>query len=176
MVLAEELGISLYDKNFITEMAIKTGLSKEYIEQHEQKRNFLEGLNNGYYVGLDNSDELFLKEAEFVKEVANTESCVIVGRCADFLLKDKKNVLKVFIYSDMEHKVKRAIKYYHLEKENAEKEIKRINKLRANHYKHYTAQEWNDYKHYDLCLHSDAIGVEKVAQMICCIAKEKIML
>ncbi len=172
-LVANQLGIPLYDKEFIAEIASKTGLSEEYIENQEQKRETLAGLNNGYYVGLDNKDELFLKEAELIKEIAQKGSCVIVGRCADFILKENKNVVKVFIYSDMEHKIKRAVEYYHLDKNKAEKEIKRINKLRANHYKYYTEQEWNNYENYDICLNSDALGVEKTAEMICNIVKEK---
>ncbi len=172
-LVANELGIPLYDKEFIAEIANKTGLSEEYIENQEQKRETLAGLNNGYYVGLDNKDELFLKEAELIKEIAQKGSCVIVGRCADFILKENKNVIKVFIYSDMEHKIKRAVEYYHLNQDKAEKEIKRINKLRANHYKYYTEQEWNNHENYDICLNSDALGVEKAAEMICNMVKEK---
>ncbi len=172
-LVASELGIPLYDKEFIAEIANKTGLSEEYIENQEQKRETLAGLNNGYYIGLDNKDELFLKETELIKEIAQKGSCVIVGRCADFILKENKNVIKVFIYSDMEHKIKRAVEYYHLDKNKAEKEIKRINKLRANHYKYYTEREWNNHENYDICLNSDALGVEKVAEMICNIVKEK---
>ena len=74
---------------------------------------------------------------ELIEEVANNESCVIVGRCADFILKDKENVLKIFIDSSMQDKINRATEYYKLDKNKAEKEITRINKLRANHYKLY---------------------------------------
>lgn len=172
-LIADKLGIKLYDKNFITEVASKTGLSEEYIEKHEQKRNILEGLNNGYYIGLDNSDELFIKESEIIKQIAEEESCVIIGRCANFILKDRKDVVKAFIYSDMEHKIKRATKFYGVKEEKSEKEIKRINKLRANHYKYYTDEEWKDYENYDICINSDNLGVEKTAEIICNIVKEK---
>lgn len=172
-LIADKLGIKLYDKDFITEVASKTGLSEEYIESHEQKRKVLEGLNNGYYVGLDNSDELFIKESETIKQIAERESCVIIGRCANFILKDRRDVVKVFIYSDMEHKIKRATKFYGLKEEKAEKEIKRINKLRANHYKYYTDKEWENYENYDICINSDNLGVEKTAEIICNMAEEK---
>ena len=173
-LIANKLGIKLYDKNFITKVALETGLSEEYIKENEQKRESLAGLNNGYYVGLNNSDNLFIKESEIIKDIAEKESCVIIGRCADFILKDRKDVLKVFIYSDMENKIKRATEFYGLEKEKAEKEIKRINKLRANHYKHYTEQEWDDHTNYDICINSDELGVEKAADLICDMVKEKV--
>ena len=167
------LGIKLYDKELIIKLAEETGLSEEYIESNEQKRDVLAGLNNGYYVGLDNADELFIKESELIKDVADKESCVIIGRCADFILKDRKNVVKVFVYSDMKDKIKRAVDFYGFDKNKAEKEIKRIDKLRANHYKHYTEKEWNSNSNYDICINSDTLGVEKSAELICEIVKEK---
>ena len=172
-LVAEKLGIKLYDKEFVAKLAEETGLSSEYIENNEQKRGALEALNNGYYSGLSNSDELFIKESELIKEVANENSCVIVGRCADFILKENKNVFKVFVYSNMENKVKRATDFYGLDKNKAEKEINRINKLRANHYKYYTEKDWNNPENYDICINSDSLGVEKVADLICEMIKEK---
>ena len=85
-LVADKLGIKLYDKDFIEKLAAKTGLSGEYIENNEQKRNSLEIFNSGYYSGLNNSDELFIKESELIKEVVEQESCVIIGRCADFIV------------------------------------------------------------------------------------------
>lgn len=172
-LIADKLGIKFYDKDFIVELAKETGLAEEYIENQEQKRELLAGLNNGYYVGLDNSDELFIKEAELIKKVANKESCVIIGRCADFILRDRENVIKVFVYANQEDKVKRATEIYELDKSKAEKEIKRIDKLRANHYKHYTEKRWDDHSHYDICINSDTLGVEKSADLICQMVQNK---
>ena len=171
-LIADKLGIKLYDKEFISKVSEKTGLSEEYIEDNEQKRDPLAVLNNGYYFGLNNSDELFIKESELIKEVADKESCVIVGRCADFILKDRENVIKVFVYSHMEDKIKRTTEFYGFDKENAEKEIKRIDKLRANHYKYYTEKDWNNHSNYDICINSDTFGVEKSAELICDLVKE----
>ena len=166
-LIADKLGIKFYDKDFIEKLAKTTGLSEEYIENNEQKRNILESFNNGYYVGLNNADELFIEESKMIKQVANKESCVIIGRCADFILKDQKNVIKVFVYSDMNNKINRATKIYGLDESKAQKEIKRIDKLRANHYKHYTEKDWNSYDNYDICINSDLLGVEKSADLIC---------
>jgi len=172
-LVAEKLGIKLYDKEFVKKVAEETGLSEEFIKNNEQKRDALADLNNGYYFGLNNADELFLKESEIIKNTAEKESCVIVGRCADFILNDRKDVTKVFIYSNMENKVKRATEFYGLDKAKAEKEITRINKLRANHYKHYTEKEWNNPNNYDICINSDTLGVEKSADLICEIVNKK---
>ncbi len=172
-LVAEKLGLKFYDKEFIQKLAQKTGLSEEYIENSEQKREVLDNINNGYYAGMNNADELYVHEANLIKEIAKKESCVIIGRCADFVLKDRKDVTKIFIYNDMDSKIKRATKYYGLDKQKAEKEITKINKLRANHYKYYTDLEWDDHSHYDLCINSDALGVEKSAELICDFVKQK---
>mgnify|MGYP004506808745 FL=1 len=171
-LVAEKLGIKLYDKEFIEELSDKTGLTDEYIEANEQKRNLLDNFNNAYYGGLNNSDELFIKESDFIKKIAKNNSCVIVGRCADYILKDKKNVIKVFIYNSLENKIKRAKKYYGM-KDNCKKEINKINKLRENHYNHYTDREWKDSANYDICLNSDEVGIEKSVDIICQMASEK---
>ena len=147
-------------------VAEETGMSEEYVKENEQKRDVLAAFNNGYYFENNNSDELFIKESELIKKVGTKEACVIVGRCADYILNNKKNVLKVFIYNSEEDKIKRATKYYGMNKKNAEKEIEKINKLRANHYKYYTGREWRNFENYDLCINSDKIGVEKAAELI----------
>ena len=170
-LVAEKLGIKLYDKEFIEKLAEKTGLSTEYIESNEQKRTALDNFNNGYYSGLNNSDELFIKESNLIKKLANKESCVIIGRCADFILKDNKNVIKIFINNNMENKIKRATEFYGMNKEKAEKEIARINKLRANHYKYYTEREWKDPSNYNICINSDAVGIDNAVELICNVVK-----
>ena len=173
-LVADKLEIKLYDNEFISKVAEETGLSEEYIENNEQKRDALASLNNGYYSGLNNSDELFIKESELIKEVADKESCVIVGRCADFILSGRENVINVFVYSDMEDKINRATTYYGMDKSKAEKEIKRIDKLRANHYKYYTEKEWDNHSNYDICINSDTFGVEKSADLICELVESKL--
>lgn len=173
-LVAEKLNIKLYDKEFISHVAASSGLSEEYIESIEQKRSALDIINSGYYGGLSNSDKLFIKESETIKEIASKESCIIIGRCADFILKDKKDVIKIFIYSSMEDKIKRATTYYGLKKQEAEKEIKRINKLRGNHYKHYTNNEWYNPENYDLCINSDILGVDLTADLICELVNKRI--
>ena len=121
---------------------------------------------------MNNSDELFIQESNLIKNLADRESCVIVGRCADFILKDKKNVLKISVCSSMENKVKRSTEFYHIDKKNAEKEITRINKLRANHYEYYTERGWETSSNYDICVNSDSIGIDNVVDLICSIVEK----
>ena len=174
-LVADKLGIKFYDKDFITRLSEETGLTEEYIEENEQKRAAFANLEQDVNTGLSGKDEIFIKEAELIKKIAEEGSSVIVGRCADFILKDNKNTLKVFIYNDDEGKIKRATKFYGMNEEKAEKEIKKIDKQRANHYKYYTGRDWKDYSNYDICINSDALGVEKSADLICDLLKSKIV-
>ena len=174
-LVADKLGIKLYDKDLVEKLSKETGFSKEYIESTEQKRNSLDIFNSGYYAGLNNSDELFINESNLIKEIAEKEPCVIIGRCADFILEGKEHVFKVFIYSNMKNKIDRAINIYGLDEEKAKKEINRIDKLRSNHYKYYTGREWSNKRNYDICINSDALGVEKSADLICEFIKKNIV-
>ena len=105
--------------------------------------------------------------------MAEKGSCVIVGRCADFILSERPNVLKIFINSSMKNKIKRAIEFYHMDSEKAEKEINKINKLRANHYKYYTDQEWREPSNYNICINSDSLGIDRAVDLICDTVKKQ---
>ncbi len=154
-ILSKSLGINFYDKELISLAAKESGLRKEYIEKiDESKRKSV------------NDDRIFIAEAKVIKDLAKKESCVIVGRCADYILKDNKNVLKVFLYSSDDAKVKRAVKYYGLDKNKALKQIIKINKEREKHYEFYTSRAWKDMSNYDLMINVDSQGVEKTAEFI----------
>ena len=163
-LVAQKLGIKFYDKDIMVKLAEKTGLSLDYIESNEQKRDNIANISSNI-AGLTTQDNLYLEESKLIESLSSS-SCVIIGRCADDILKDEKNILKVFIYSDMDDKIKRVTTHYNIDKKNALKEIKRINKLRSNHYKHYTGKNWGMPDNYDLCINSDLLGVEKTAEII----------
>lgn len=174
-LLAKKLGIKLYDKNLITMVSDESGLSASYIEEKEQSitGTLLANFNSQYYNNLSNDDNLFIAESNAIKEIAKRESCVIVGRCADYVLKDEENVFKIFVYSDDEGKVKRAVTYYGLDEKTALKEIHKINKAREKHYNHYTGMEWKDLEHYDFTINVDKFGIEQAVEMIEKIITEK---
>ena len=158
-LLAEKLNIAFYDKELINEISKETGLSKKYIEENEQKKH---ALGSSEY---NNEDALFVAESKAIKKVAR-ESCVIVGRCADYVLGSKKNTYNIFLYSSLDNEVKRAVKYYGLDKFKAEKKINKINKERAKHYKYYTGRNWKDVSNYDICLNVDELGIERTVDVI----------
>ena len=156
-MLADALGIKFYDKNIIALASRESGLDKDYIMSNEQTKN-----SKIFY---SNDDRIFVAEEKVIKKISK-ESCVIIGRCSDFILKNKKNITRVFLYNDLDSKVKRAVKYYGLDKNNAKKEINRINKQRAKHYKYYTNQEWNNPANYDIALNTSKYSIEECVNII----------
>lgn len=164
-LLAEELNIPFYDKEIISLAAKESGFTKDYIENNEQKKNTL---NSEY----NSDDEIFVAESKVITNIAKSSS-VIVGRCADYVLKDKKNVYKIFLYSDTENKINRATKYYGIKKSAALSTISKIDKQREKHYKYYTGRNWRNFDNYDLAINVDTLGVEKTAILIKDIIKSK---
>lgn len=164
-LLAKRMGINFYDKNLINLISKKSGLSKEYVEENSQKLASFKYIDN-------NDDRIFIAEEKVIKDLAKKEPCVIVGRCADYILKDNKDTIKVFLYSSSQDKVKRAVKYYNLEEDKALKEINKINSERAKHYKYYTNRDWYDFANYDIALNVDYLGVEKTAELLEQVIKE----
>ena len=158
-LLAEDLGVKFYDKELISLISKKTGLSSNYVEENDQKLASAKFVDN-------NDDKIFIAEERVIKNLAKKESCVIVGRCADFILKDNKNVVKVFLYSDEKSKENRVIKYYNVPSNKAHSLINKVNKERKKHYKYYTNQNWDDMNNYDLALNVDSIGIRNCVTLI----------
>lgn len=158
-LLAKKMGINFYDKNLINLISKKSGLSKEYVKENDQKLASFKYEDN-------NDDRIFIAEEKVIKDLAKKESCIIIGRCADYILKDNKDTIKVFLYSSSKDKVKRAVKYYNLEEDKALKEINKVNNERAKHYKYYTNRDWYDFANYDMALNVDYLGVEKTVELL----------
>ena len=157
-LVAEKLGLPFYDKELISLSAKESGLSEEYVKITDEKKKSASYTNN-------NDDRLFIAEQKVIEKLAKS-SCVIVGRCADYILKDNKDAIKIFLYSDSKSKEKRAIKYYGLNSKTALRKIDKINKERSKYYKFYTNREWKDFSNYDLSFNVDKYGVEKTAENI----------
>ncbi len=167
-LLADKLGIKFYDKDLVQITSKESGLNTSYIEENEQNihGNLLSSFNTQYGDNLSNDDNLFIAESKAVKEVASKGSCVIVGRCSNYILRDTENVFNIFLYSDDENKVKRAVTYYGIDQKNALKEINKINKAREKHYNYYTQREWKDLNNYNLAMNVDTYGVERTASIL----------
>lgn len=165
-LLSEQLNIPCYDKELIYLTAKESGLTKAYIEENEQQKKSFSP-----FYSMDN--ELFFAESKVIKKLAKN-SCIIIGRCADYVLEKNKNVYRVFLYNSDEAKVKRACKYYGLNKEKALAQIKKINKAREKHYNFYTNRKWTDMNNYDICLDVDALGLVNTALLLADIIEKKI--
>ena len=170
--LAKRLNIKCYDNELLAKVSENYNIDMAMLEKvdEKQKSSFWYSFatnyvftNNDEVSPISAEDNLFLKQAKVIEELYNSgENSIMVGRCSDYILKDKQNVIKVFIYSsDMDFKVNRKIKLENLNIATAEKKIKQVDKQRAEYYKHFTSQTWGDRNNYDLCIDTSKIGVEE---------------
>ena len=171
--LAKELGIKLYDREFIRMAAQRSGIDEQYIAKNEQsipsfwlKCILSKNSEQPVEASLSADDILFVAESRIVQELAAQEPCIIVGRCADFVLKDHPKVVKVFCYSDLKSAVNRCVNDYGIPQEQAEAEIRRINRNRIHHYEYYTGQKWGEPHHYHLMLNTGNISLETACKLV----------
>lgn len=172
-MLSKELGIKLYDKEFISMAAQRSGMDESFITKNEQsipsfwlKCIMSKNSEQPIEGSLSSDDILFVAESKIIQELAEKEPCIIIGRCADFILKDYPKVLKVFCYSDIDNAVSRCISEYGIKRDNAESEIRRINRNRIHHYEYYTGQKWGEPHHYNLMLNTGTISLETACKLI----------
>ncbi len=191
-LVAEALGYDFYDKEIIDMAAQESGLSPDFIKKTEQNLssgflyNLLLGTSysgtaaGGSAVGsaqiLPLADQVFNAERKVVIDIAKKGNCVIVGRCADYILNttdqvDSKDLLNVFIYGRMEEKIKRIEELYKEPEQAVKKIITQIDKRRANHYNTFTEATWGDRKNYDIMLNSSTSGIEQTARIIEAVAR-----
>ena len=176
--VAELLGLPLYDKQLITDAASKGELNAEVIKSADEATtnsllytlavgsNVLgSAMHFAYKMPLN--DKLFLLQSEVIKEYAKKGSCVIIGRCADYVLRDESNVLRLFIYGDLDHRQER-IKERHPEVKPSQiiDVINKTDKRRASYYNFYTGNKWGRYDNYDMAINSSTLGIEGTARLI----------
>lgn len=175
--LAEELGIKFYDKELISLAAKESGMSPEIFEKIDEQatNSLLYSLSMGLYnfgngfsaMGdLPVNDKLYIIQHKMIKRLAAKGPCVILGRCADYILKDHKNVVNIFINADMDYRKEHAIKYHHIDKKRAEQIINKADKTRANYYSFYSGQKWGQAQNYDLCINSGKMTKNDAVKLI----------
>ncbi len=193
-IVAKELNVPFYDSEIIDMAAKDSGLSPDFIKKNEQNISSgwlytlllgasyaTPGTSSKLGIGGQSqntplADQVFNAQRKVIIDLAKKGPCVIVGRCSDYVLRhceeiDKNDVLNVFIYAPLADKVKRAIEQHGLNPETAEKEVKLIDKRRANHYNTFTERTWGNRSHYDLLINSSLVGIQGTANMIVEIAK-----
>lgn len=182
-MIAERLNIPFYDRELIEIAAKESGIDKELFEENDSRTSkgfhLLGAL--GYSLGgplstiteLSLNDRLFMVQSQVIQGVANEGPCVIVGRCADYVLRGNKNVLNIFIHADMKDRKDRAVHSYEVDLRDIESSIMKIDKRRANYYDYYTDRKWGQAENYDISINSSTFGLEGTANIIIELAKKK---
>ena len=188
-LVAEKLGYKYYDKQLIDLAADESGLSPKFIEKSEQSLssgwlyNMMLGstYSSNYATAttpntLPLVDQIYNAQRTIILKVAKESSCVIVGRCADYILHtsqefDNSDILNLFVYANPDDRVKRVIEAYKIPEKDAKKTITQVNKRRTNHYNTFTEWTWGAYEHYDMLVNSSFAGIEGTADLIVAAAK-----
>ena len=177
-MLAERLGISFYDKQIIQMASDESGIDVKLfgkVEAGDKVKTSLFGNKESIYKGglhqpgskdFISDENLFNYQAKIIRDLAKEESCVIIGRCADYVLKDYPNVLSVFIHAPKEYCLEGAAKKHSMSPKELERFINKTDKHRAEYYKYHTGREWTDARNYDLCLDSSKLGYERCVDEI----------
>ena len=182
--VAAKLGIKLYDKELIKEAASRGSLDEGVSEMADESAansllytlamgsNVLgTTMHFGYKMPLN--DKLFILQSEIIKECAKEESCVIIGRCGDYVLRDEENLFRIFIYGDLDHRQARvAQRHPELKSSQVVDIINKTDKRRASYYNFYTGNKWGKYDHYDIAINSSTLGIDGAAELICASVKK----
>ena len=176
-MLAQKLGVPYYDKELIALAAKKSGLSEEVFRQADERAtsSLLYSLVMGTYgfgggvVGMNDmpiNDKLFLIQADIIRKAAEKGACVIVGRCADYVLRERKDCLKVFIHADRDSRLRRAVEKYGIDPAKVSDFLTKKDKQRANYYNFYTNKKWDSMQNYDLTIDSSVFTSEQAVELI----------
>ncbi len=175
--LASKLGVKLYDEEMLVEAAKSSGISEELFKAHDEKptHSFLYSLvmdtyamnySANSYSEMPINHKLFLAQFDAIKSIAERESCVLVGRCSDYALESLDNVTNVYIYADLDTRIRRIARIYDLTDAKAKELILKNDKKRASYYNYYTNKKWGEAQGYDICINSGKLGIDETANMI----------
>lgn len=175
--LAQKLNVKCYDKELLALAAKDSGLCKEMFEMHDEKptNSFLYSIVMDTYSGIYNpqnmiempiNQKVFLAQFDTIKKIADRESCIIVGRCADYALEDLPGLTSIFIHAGMESRIKRISEKYEIKENKAKDMIIKTDKRRSSYYNYYTNREWGSASSYNLSIDSGKLGIDKTVQLI----------
>lgn len=175
--LSKAYGISYYDRELLARAAKESGFCEEILQNHDERptNSFLYnlvidtysfGYNSSSFVDMPISQKVFLAQFDTIKKVADEGPCVIVGRCADYALDGRDNVINLFIYADDDFKIKRVMDIYDLDENKARDMINKKDKQRQSYYNYYTNRKWGKADTYDLCINSSVLGIDGSVKLI----------
>ena len=166
--VAQRMGVTCYDEELVNQIAKESGMSKDFIknssEEASANTSFLFALNNWANSAL--TDQIYITQRKIIQGLAEKGPCVIVGRCADFFLRERDDCLNVFIHADMAFKKDRIVRLYGEKDDTPEKRITEKDKRRIAYYKYYTDRTWGMAENYHLCLDSGVLGIERCVDTI----------
>ena len=172
-ILSEKLSIPYYDKEILQEAAKDSGICEEIFEHHDEKptRSLLFSLVTGghmpgAYLDMPLNHKVFLAQFDTIRRLAGQGSCIIVGRCADYVLRDHPGAVKLFVKADMQKRMERAVALNDVTMDKAEEYVRKMDKQRASYYNYYATTTWGDVNNYDLCLDTGKLGIEGSAELI----------
>lgn len=176
-MLAKDLGINCYSREILRMASDDSGINEKLFNQVDERLkaspvfHISKSVYSGQLIPPDSDDfvskaNLFNYQAKIIKELARQESCVIIGRCADFVLKDNPNVVSVFVHAPKDYCMQQAMERSSMSEKDMEKYIVKKDKYRGDYYRHYTGHDWNDARNYDLCLDSSKLGFDKCVETI----------
>lgn len=166
--VAEKLGISCYDAELIQRIAEESGFSADYVKEEGEyaEDGWLSLYLSNRTMGMTNQDKIWTFQKKVILELAKKEACVIVGRCSDFILKDKADCLTVFIHAEVKYRAERIVKEYGEREETPEQRLKDKDKRRAAYHRFYTDMKWGHAQNYHLCLDSGKLGIDKCIEIL----------
>lgn len=169
-MVAEKLGIPCYDQEIIQKIAEESGYCEDFVAEHSEHAAYGNWLSNAFafrdYYGNSIQDKIWFAQLKTIVELANKGPCVIVGRCADFILRETADCLKVFIHADPKARAERIVKQYGESSQVPERRLKDKDKRRAAYYQMYTDQKWGDNKNYDIALSTSSLGIDTCVDII----------
>ena len=176
-LLSEKLGIPYYDKEILAEAAKESGLCEEILEHHDEKPTGsllfslvtgvqMHGNLGGAYMDMPLNHKIFLAQFDAIRRLASEGGCIIVGRCADYVLRDKPNAVKLFVKADMRQRMERAVAVHGVDIAKAEDYVRKMDKQRASYYNYYATNTWGDVNNYDLSLDTGKLGIEGSVELI----------
>ncbi len=176
-LLADELGISFYDRQLLRLASDESGINEALFANADEKvkNNLLFSVAKNVYKGeiippdrddFISNENLFNYQAKMIKQLAEKESCVIIGRCADYILKDMNNVIRIYVHAPLEDCIRTVEQMKVCSKKNVKNFIQTTDKRRAAYYRYFTGKEWNDAANYDLCINSSSLSREQCVALV----------
>lgn len=174
-MLADEFGCAYYDKELLNLAAKESGFNEKFFEQNDERKGFMKSVfhvhvpfvgENGFYKNNFSQDALYQLQCDAIRKVAGEGNCVFVGRTADYVLRDCKNTINVFITANIDHRIQRVCKRLGVDRSTARKYIRSQEDERASYYNYYTSKKWGHAESYDLCVNSSLLGIEETEKFI----------